>query len=95
MVNYEYLRGRRRTIDRIAKVPITNGLYRYPLIEIDDTPARPAAISSWAPYGMNPCTRHENVSMMLAALRGSIPNFSAISRQICPVVMIADRKSVV
>ena len=44
---------------------------------------------SWAPYGMKPCTRHENVSMMLAALRGSIPKRSAISRAICPVVMMA------
>ena len=33
----------------------------------------PEAIRNCAPYGMRPCTTHENVSKMLAALHGFIP----------------------
>ena len=58
-------------------------------MDIDDMPASPAAISSCAPYGMSPCTRHENVSRMLATLRGSSPNRRLMSRAIPPVVMMA------
>ena len=43
------------------------------MIERDEIPASPAAIRSWAPYGMKPCMRQENVSRMLAVLRGSRP----------------------
>lgn len=55
----------------------------------DETPASPAAIRSWAPYGMRPWMRQENVSRMLAVLRGSRSNRVVISRAIAPVVMIA------
>ena len=59
------------------------------MMDRDETPARPAAIRSWAPYGMRPWMRQENVSRMLAVLRGSRSNRVVISRAIAPVVMIA------
>ena len=58
-------------------------------MERDDIPARPAAISSWAPYGMKPWMRHEKVSRMLATLRGSMPKRVDMSLAIVPDVMMA------
>ena len=58
-------------------------------MERDEIPARPAAIRSWAPYGMKPCTRHEKVSRMLATLRGSRPKRAEISLAMVPDVMMA------
>ena len=52
-------------------------------------PASPAAMRSWAPNGMRPWIRHENVSRMLAVLRGSRPNWFVMSLAMRPVVMIA------
>ena len=58
-------------------------------MESDEIPARPAAIRSWAPYGMKPWTRHEKVSRMLATLRGSRPKRVEMSLAIVPDVMMA------
>ena len=53
------------------------------------TPARPEAIRSWAPYGMSPWTKQENVSRMLATRRRSRPKRSAMSLAMPPTVMMA------
>ena len=58
-------------------------------METAETPARPLAISIWAPYGIIPCTKQEKVSRMLALLRGSSPYLSDMSFAMPPVVIIA------
>ena len=52
----------------------------------DEIPASPEAISICAPYGNNPWIMHENVSRMLAVLRGSRPKRVVMSFAIRPVV---------
>lgn len=59
------------------------------MMDIIDTPASPPAISSCAPYGIRPWTRHEKVSSMLAVFLGSRPNLRVMSRAMCPVVIMA------
>ena len=59
------------------------------MISMADTPARLEAISSWAPYGINPCTTQEKVSSRLAVRRAGMPKRSEIFRAISPVVMMA------
>ena len=49
----------------------------------------PAAISNCAPYGMIPCTQHENVSSMEAHFLLSTPYLSPICLAIPPTVMMA------
>ena len=56
---------------------------------IDETPARPEAISICAPYGNTPWIMHEKVSRRLADFLGSSPNLDVISFAIRPVVRIA------
>ncbi len=59
------------------------------MMAIDDTPASPEAISICAPYGSIPCIIQENVSKILAVLRGSSPNLVVMSLAMRPVVSIA------
>lgn len=59
------------------------------MMDMDDMPASPAAIRSWAPYGMSPWMRHENVSSRLALFRGSRPNFCDMFLAIPPTVIMA------
>lgn len=59
------------------------------MISRGDKAVKPAAINNCAPYGISPCTKHEKVSRILALLRGSTPNRSAIRFAIGPTVIIA------
>ena len=59
------------------------------MMDRDEIPASPEAISICAPYGNNPWIMHENVSRMLAVLRGSRPKRVVMSFAIRPVVRMA------
>ena len=52
-------------------------------------PAKLAATKNCAPYGNTPCTIHEKTSNKLAALRGSIAYFVAMSFASGPAIKIA------
>ena len=46
-------------------------------------------MSSCAPYGIIPCTKHENVSSRLAARRGGMPKRCAMLREMVPTEIMA------